>query len=52
MELAGTKPLNDEVEERLPWHAPEVQRLVVTLDTKLRLGSDVDGDQGSIIVGT
>ena len=28
--------------ERLPWHKPEVQRLVVNLDTRDAIGSGVD----------
>ena len=50
MELEGTNHAHDPLEERLPWHAPEVQRLVVTLNTKLRIGSDIDGDIGSLLV--
>jgi len=35
------------VEERLPWHKPEVERLNVSLDTKFREGSNTDGVTGS-----
>lgn len=35
-------------EERLPWHKPEIQRLVVTLDTQFRSGSATDGHDGSL----
>ena len=31
-------------EERLPWHTPEIQRLVVTLDTKNDTGSGPDAE--------
>jgi hypothetical protein len=34
-------------DERLPWHKPEVQRLEVSLDTRIRIGSDTDGGTGS-----
>jgi hypothetical protein len=40
MEIKHTEP---QTEERLPWHKPEVQRLVVSLDTKAGPGgSGVD----------
>ena len=35
------------VEERLPWHKPEVERLTVSLDTKFNGGSSTDGFTGS-----
>ena len=34
--------------ERLPWHRPELQRLEVTLDTRVGGGSSVDGEIGSL----
>ena len=36
------------VEERLPWHKPEVERLNVSLDTKFNGGSSTDGATGSV----
>jgi hypothetical protein len=36
------------VEERLPWHKPEVERLNVSLDTRIRGGSVTDGVTGSV----
>ncbi len=35
-------------EERLPWHKPQVQQLVVTLDTGFGGGSRIDGDSFGI----
>jgi hypothetical protein len=40
MEIKHTDPQN---EERLPWHKPEVQRLVIVQDTKNTSGSGTDG---------
>lgn len=34
---------SDEPEKLLPWHAPEIQRITVSLDTALGGGSQVDG---------
>ncbi len=35
-----------QIDERLPWHKPQIQQLVVSLDTNLILkeGSFVDGE--------
>lgn len=40
IEQAETK-----IEERLPWHKPEVQRLVISIDTRIaqQPGSSEDG---------
>jgi hypothetical protein len=32
-------------EERLPWHKPRIEQLVVTLDTRVGAGSAIDGDE-------
>lgn len=40
-------PTEPKTEERLPWHKPEVRRLVVSLDTKGGAGSPTDGVHGS-----
>jgi hypothetical protein len=39
-----------ETEGRLPWHRPEVQRLIVTLDTKIGLGSGGDAEHHHTII--
>ena len=31
-------------EERLPWHKPEIQRLTISVDTRVDQGSVNDGD--------
>jgi hypothetical protein len=40
MEIKHTET---QIEELLPWHKPEVQRLVVVQDTKDSTGSGPDG---------
>ena len=35
----------------LVWHKPEVTKLIINIDTKLFLGSDVDGFGGEVIDG-
>jgi hypothetical protein len=40
MEIKQTGP---NTEELLPWHKPEVQRLVVNVDTQIGAGSGIDG---------
>jgi hypothetical protein len=37
------------VDERLPWHKPQVQRLEVTLETQFRIGSNADLNEGDIL---
>ena len=34
-------------EERLPWHKPEMARLIVSMDTAFAPGSGVDLEHGS-----
>jgi hypothetical protein len=41
MEFITSEP---NTEERLPWHKPEVQQLVINLDTGRKAGSIADGD--------
>jgi hypothetical protein len=41
MEMNATQP---KIEERLAWHKPEVQQLVVNLDTGIGPGSSGDFD--------
>lgn len=39
MEIKNAEP---KTEERLPWHKPAVERLVVSLDTRTGTGSGTD----------
>jgi hypothetical protein len=49
MEFPNARP---QIEERLPWHQPEIQRLVVSLDTKFGTGSAVDCENHAASVDT
>jgi hypothetical protein len=37
-----------EIDERLVWHKPEFQRLAVSLDTGIEIGSNIDGGEGTL----
>jgi len=39
--------INEPVQELLPWHKPEIQRLAISLDTQFIQGSNTDGFSGS-----
>jgi len=41
-----TSLINEPIQELLPWHKPEIQRLVISLDTQVNQGSDIDGNFG------
>jgi hypothetical protein len=46
-----TNPAQPEIEDRLPWHKPQVRRLTVSLDTAFEAGSDTDGQAtGSVTI--
>jgi hypothetical protein len=37
-----SQPIEIASQERLPWHKPDVQRLVISLDTRSQVGSQGD----------
>lgn len=43
MEIILSDILIDEpIQEHLPWHKPEIQRLIISIDTSAGVGSNVD----------